>query len=280
MTAQLLAIRQNELNTQSADTRWKGLYRIGGAAALVALSANLLDVILGFGETDIIVNGTKTALEWFALFREDWFKGLYVLGFLNIIYMASMVPVYFAIFTVHHRSYGVYAGLAMVVYFIGMAIYISNSAAIPMFVLSGRYAAAGTDTQRALFAAAGEAVLARGEDFTPGSFTGLIFGGIAAIGMSFVMLRGGIFREGDCLDRNHRFHVPVRVHDLVDFRTGSISRSLLLFRDDWRLARPGVVHPDGPQTIATWIGLTLIRSAVPAQASKFTQPVLQTRKRQ
>jgi hypothetical protein len=193
MTAQLQAIWQNELNTQSADTRWKGLYRIGGAAALVALSANLLDVILGFGETDIIVNGTKTALEWFALFREDWFKGLYVLGFLNIIYMASMVPVYFAIFTVHHRSYGVYAGLAMVVYFIGMAIYISNSAAIPMFVLSGRYAAAGTDTQRALFAAAGEAVLARGEDFTPGSFTGLIFGGIAAIGMSFVMLRGGIF---------------------------------------------------------------------------------------
>jgi hypothetical protein len=62
-----------------------------------------------------------------------------------------------------------------------------------MSVLSSRYAAAETDTQRALFAAAGEAVLARGEDFTPGSFTGLIFGGIAAIGMSFIMLRGGIF---------------------------------------------------------------------------------------
>jgi hypothetical protein len=116
-----------------------------------------------------------------------------VLGFLNIIYLASMVPVYFAIFAAHQRSKWIYAGLAMAVYFIGMAIYISNNAAIPMFVLSGWYAAAGTDTQRALFAAAGEAVLARGEDFTPGSFIGLIFGGIAAIGISSVMLRGRIF---------------------------------------------------------------------------------------
>jgi hypothetical protein len=81
----------------------------------------------------------------------------------------------------------------MIISFIGMAIYLANSAAIPMFVLSEKYAAAGTDAQRAMFAAAGEAVLARGEDFTPGSFLGLIFGGIAAIVMSFVMLRGGIF---------------------------------------------------------------------------------------
>ena len=62
-----------------------------------------------------------------------------------------------------------------------------------MFVLAGKYAAAGTDAQRALFAAAGEAVLARGEDFTPGAFIGLICGGIAAIAISCVMLRGGVF---------------------------------------------------------------------------------------
>lgn len=193
MTAQLQAVRRDMANTGTTNSNWKDLYTIGGAAALVALSTNLLDVILGFGETEAIVNGTKTALEWFALFQENWFKGLYVLGFLNILYMASMVPVYFAIFAAHQRSKRIYAGLAMVVAFIGMSIYLSNSAAIPMFVLSGRYAAAATDTQRTLFVAAGEAVLARGEDFTPGSFVGLLISGIAAIGMSFVMLRGGIF---------------------------------------------------------------------------------------
>lgn len=35
--------------------------------------------------------------------------------------------------------------------------------------------------------------MAFGEDFTPGSFTGIILGGISAIAVSFVMLKGGIF---------------------------------------------------------------------------------------
>lgn len=187
-------IQQNQIiDADAPGSNWKSLYKIAGVAALVALSANLLDVILGFGETDIIVYGSKTAIDWFALFQENWFKGIYTLGFLNIVYMACMIPVYFAIFAAHRRTKGIYAALAMIVSFIGMAIYISNNAAIPMYVLSGKYAAAGSDAQRALFAAAGEAVLAYGEDFTPGSFIGLIFGGIAAIAISFVMLSGGIF---------------------------------------------------------------------------------------
>jgi len=180
-------------DAETTDFTWESLYKVAGVAALVAMCANVLDVVLGFGETDIIVSGTMTATDWFALYHESWFKGLYTLGFLNIVYMACMVPVYFALYAAHRRKNGAYAALAMAVYFIGMAIYISNSAAIPMLVLSGKYAAATTDVQRALLTAAGEAVLACGEDFTPGSFIGLILGGIAAIMVSFVMLRGGIF---------------------------------------------------------------------------------------
>lgn len=187
-------LQQNQIeDTQVIDSNWRLLYKIAGVAALVALSANLLDIILGLGETDIVVSGSKTAIEWFALFQEDWFKGLYVLGILNIVYNACLIPIYLAIFAAHRRGNGVYAALAMAVAFIGMAVYISNNAAIPMYVLAGKYAAAGNDAQRALLAAAGEAVLAFGEDFTPGSFTGMILGGIGAIAVSFVMLKGGIF---------------------------------------------------------------------------------------
>lgn len=187
-------LKQSQVtDAETADSTRKSLYKVAGVAALVAMFANVLDVVLGFGETDIIVFGTMTATDWFALYHENWFKGLYTLGFLNIIYMVCMVPIYFALYAAHRRKNGVYAALAMAVYFIGMAIYISNSAAIPMLVLSGKYAAATTDVQRALLAAAGEAVLACGEDFTPGSFIGLILGGIAAIMVSFVMLRGRIF---------------------------------------------------------------------------------------
>lgn len=189
MTTPIQAVNHLE----SANFNLKTLYRLGGAAALVALAANVLDIILGFGETEVIVNGTQTALQWFALFQENGFKGLYVLGFLNMVYMACMLPVYFALFAAHLRSKWVYAGLAMILFFLGMSIYISNNAAIPMYVLSARYAAAQTESQRALLAAAGEAVLARGEDFTPGAFIGLILGGLAALDMSLVMLRGSVF---------------------------------------------------------------------------------------
>jgi hypothetical protein len=168
---------------------------VAGVAVLVALVANVLDVVLGFGETELIAPGTQTALDWFALYQANWFKGMYMLGILNIVYMAAMVPVYFALFIAHRHTQGGYAALALIVAFLGVAIYLSNSATIPMFVLSEKYAAAGTDAQRALFAAAGEAVLERGEDFTPGSFPGLILGSIAATAISFVMLRGGIFGQ-------------------------------------------------------------------------------------
>lgn len=188
-------MRKPSTHAKTPTAHGKGLYKVAGVAALVALATNVLDVVLGFGETEILVNGTQPATAWFALYQDDWFKGVYVLGLLNIVYMAAMMPVYLAIVTAHWRTHGVDAVLVMIVAFLGMAIYISNNAAMPMLVLSAKYAAAGTEAQRALFAAAGEAVLARGEDFTPGAFIGMICGGIAALAISLVMLRGGIFGQ-------------------------------------------------------------------------------------
>jgi hypothetical protein len=83
----------------------------------------------------------------------------------------------------------------MVLSLVGTAVYLSNNAAFPMLALSTRYEAATTDAQRALLTAAGEAILARGEDFTPGAFLGFLFSEIAMIVMALVMLRGGIFSK-------------------------------------------------------------------------------------
>jgi hypothetical protein len=189
------AIRSAEARRSpvAVDSTWKSLYRLGGVAALIAFGANVLDIVLGFGETDLIIPGTKAVADWFALYREHWFTGLYLLGILNIVYMAALVPVYFAICAAHRHPSRGYAALAMILSLIGMAIYVSNNAAIPMLVLSEKYAAAGTDAERAIFTAAGEVVLAHGEDFTPGAFVGMIFGAVTATAISFVMLRGGIF---------------------------------------------------------------------------------------
>jgi len=173
---------------------WKSLYLIGGAAALAAMAANILDVVLGFGG-EVVAYGAKSALDWFAVFGKNAFAGLYALGLLNIVYQICMIPVFAALAAAHARKKPVLTGLSMIAFFVGVAVYLANSAAVPMSVLSGKYASAGTEFERALIAAAGESVLARGEDFTPGAFLPLILQGIAALGISFVILKGGVFKK-------------------------------------------------------------------------------------
>jgi hypothetical protein len=179
----------------SEESDWKNLYTIAGIAALLALAANLLDIVVGMGETELVASGSQSALDWFAFYQENWLKGLYMLGILNLVYGTCLIPVYMGLYAAHRRTHGLYAALALSVYFIGMAVYMANNAAIPMLVLSGKYAAAAGDAQRALLAAAGEAVLASGEDFTPGAFPGMFFEIIAAVAMALVMLRGSVFAK-------------------------------------------------------------------------------------
>jgi hypothetical protein len=62
-----------------------------------------------------------------------------------------------------------------------------------MWALSARYAAATAGAERSLLAATGEAILARGEDFTPGGFVGLFLTELAGLGMALVMLGGKVF---------------------------------------------------------------------------------------
>ena len=172
---------------------WNWLYTMGGMAALVALLVNLSDVVLGFGSSEVITYGSQPVAIWFSVFQQGPFNGLYALGIFNIAYMLAMLPVYIALLWAHRRQQGIQAALVLVVFLLATAIYVSTNAAIPMLVLANKYALAQTELQKTIFIAAGEAILARGEDFTPGAFIGLFLSGCAAIAISFVMLRGGLF---------------------------------------------------------------------------------------
>lgn len=183
----------NNMFTRTARASWKWIYKLGAFAALTAMAANLLDIILGFGGTDVVTYGTKSAIEWFAVYQENWFRGVYGLGIFNIVYMVAMLPVYFALLGAHFDRQAIAAASTTMVFVTAISVYISNNAAIPLLVLSNKYTLATTDLQRSILAAAGEAALSRGEDFTAGSFIGIFLGGVAAICISLVMLRGGIF---------------------------------------------------------------------------------------
>lgn len=180
------------VNIENADTGWKILYTIGGIGALMAVLAFLLDLFISFGGEDFNP-AALSAIEWFSLFQGNGLAGLRDLGFLNLISLTLSIALYIALYAAQRQNHQTSTALALVLFLVGATIYISNNAAIPMFVLSEKYAAAATQAQRTLLAAAGEAILARGADFTPGSFTGFVFTEIAALAFSLIMLRSRIF---------------------------------------------------------------------------------------
>jgi hypothetical protein len=194
MTVATTTIRINESKLENPNAGWLSLYRLAGATALLAILVALTDISLTFLPGGAGQPGRMTAIDWFSLFQDNWFLGLRNLGLLpNILTLCLLIPVFLALYAVHRHVDRPYAALAMILSLLGTAIYLSNNAAFPMWALSAKYAAAGTEAQRSLLAAAGEAILARGEDFTPGSFTGFLFAEAATFVISFVMLRGGIF---------------------------------------------------------------------------------------
>lgn len=179
---------------ESADLRWRGVYKLGGAAALITVLVALLDIVLSLlpGERDV-EPGKLNATEWFARFQDNRFLTLRDLGLLNIVNTIVAVPVYLALYRSHRRESQGFAVLAATLSLVGAAVYTSNNKALPMLALSDRYAAASTDAERARIAAAGQAMLAQGEDFTPSSFVGFFISEVAGIVMGTTMLRSKMF---------------------------------------------------------------------------------------
>jgi len=177
---------------QILESSWTGLFRIGAIAALLVVLAFTADIIISFGGGDFNP-AALTATDWFGLFQENWLAGLRALGFINVISLSVSVPLFLAILAVCRQRYQEYAVLALLLYLLGAAVYISNNAAIPMFVLSGKYAQAATEAQRNILAGAGEAVLAKGADFAPGSFVGFFLTELAGIGFSILMVGNNVF---------------------------------------------------------------------------------------
>jgi pimeloyl-ACP methyl ester carboxylesterase len=69
----------------------------------------------------------------------------------------------------HRRTHSISAGFALLLSMLATGVYVSSNAAIPMLALAQQHAAATTNAQRWALVGAGEAALARGEDFTPGT---------------------------------------------------------------------------------------------------------------
>lgn len=181
---------KSEITTNLQD---KSLYKLGGAAALLIVLTAMAEIAITFFPGGYTVS--ETVLEWFTLLQNNWFLGLRNLGLLNIVMTALGIPMFFALYAAHRRVDQGFAALAMIIDFIGIAVFFATNRAFPMLELSIQHAAASTQAQRSMIEAAGQAMLSVGQSHTPGTFLAFFLMEIADILMSVVMLRAKVFSK-------------------------------------------------------------------------------------
>lgn len=141
--------------SETADSRWRWLYRIGGAAALfgVAIIPVQLVVFVVWGQPE-------TALGWFELFGSNRLGGLLAFEILFVVNAVFGIATTLALYAALRRTNEAFMAVALALGLVEAVAFVVARPALEMLYLSSRYAAATTDAQGVLFLAAGEATLA------------------------------------------------------------------------------------------------------------------------
>ncbi|HSD82610.1 MAG TPA: hypothetical protein VLG46_02060, partial [Anaerolineae bacterium] len=191
------------LTSEAEELAWKGLFKVGGIAALIAgliFRRNLgaeLTLLKGSG----LINAgpaapPTTVLDWFTLLRDNPLLGLTWLNLFDMVNYALVGLMFLALFIVLRRASQSAMAIAAVQGFAGVVIYLASNQALTMLSLSGQYAVATTDMQRSLLLAAGQATLAiHANAGYEGAGLYLSFFGVTVAGLisSMVMLRSKRF---------------------------------------------------------------------------------------
>lgn len=178
------------------ESNWKSIHLLGGLAAILSLIAVVADIVIGSATGGSLSALPQTAVERFAQFQQSPWLGLYNLDLLNTVNQLISIPVYFALYAALRKFNKPYALLGLIVFLLGTTIFVANNTALPMLELSRKYAIA-TEAQKSLLAAAGEAMLARGEHGSLGVFFSFSLPTLAALVMSLVMSDGRVFSKAN-----------------------------------------------------------------------------------
>lgn len=178
-------------HAETTDSAWKGLYKVGGAAALIVSVLLPIEIIV-FTAYPL----PSTVIGYFTLFQSNRLLGLLDLYLLEILAYALFVPMFLAIYVALRRANESYMALATTLAIIGIAVFLATNNPFSMLSLSDQYAAATTDAQRSLFLAAGQAILANTNQRAVEGFNmGLLLVSVAGLIVSAVMLRSNIFSK-------------------------------------------------------------------------------------
>ena len=180
------------LDDGTVQAQWKRLYRLGGAFALAAAVLFLSDIVV---MTAGGLMGPASAGEWFALMQRDRLAGVLDLFFSDLLGLALLIPFAFSLYHILRRANPVCAALAAIAFFVGLGIVFAVNPNYSLLALHERYAAAGSEAERAQILAAADALLTSGMQGTGLFMSGLLIES-ALLGFSALMLGERAFGKG------------------------------------------------------------------------------------
>jgi len=139
------------------NANWEPLYRVGGAAALITAVLIPLQIIVFIAWPPPLEG---SVIDWFRLFQDNWLLGLLSFDLLLIVDYVLLVPIVLALYVALRQISASLMAVATALYFVAIAAYFASNTAFEMLSLSEGYAAATTESQRAMYLAAGQAMLA------------------------------------------------------------------------------------------------------------------------
>jgi hypothetical protein len=196
-----------KVNPAIAESGWKGLYTIGGAAALIAglVFRRNLDAEYVLARSMGIIRKGPTALptaiaDWFHLLQTNKLVGLTLLNVFDLINYALVGLIFLALCIALRRISKSAALIALALSFLSVAVYFATNQAFTMLYLGNQYAAAASEAQKAVYLAAGQSVLAVHSGATyqgMGLYWSFFLITAAGLIFSVLMLRSDIFNKVD-----------------------------------------------------------------------------------
>ena len=176
-------------NVDVIDPSYKSLFKLGGAAALIAAVLTLSEVVVF-----ILFPQPGTIRDWFTLFQRNRVIGLLDFWWLEVPMYLMFALAFLALYIVLQKNNQSYMTVATTFAFLGIGIFLATNNPFSMLSLSSKYTAAGTEEQRLTLLAAGQALLANTGQRAVGGFNmGLFLVSIAGLIISRVMLQGKEF---------------------------------------------------------------------------------------
>jgi hypothetical protein len=171
-------------NVQPGDDRWRSLYKIGAVAALISVVIIPLSIIAFF----VWPLWPDNIL---AVIQDDWLSGLMGLDFGYLISNVFAIPFFLVLYVTLKEVDEGWALIALTLGLLGLVCLVPARPIPEIFALSDQYAAAATEAERAIYLAAGEAMLTH--------FHGIayhahyVLGSASLLISSFLMLRSHTF---------------------------------------------------------------------------------------